>query len=205
MAAHLLTSGDRDADNPLYNVDHLLELWDQIHAQCAAGPALAGRRPERPSASSASQARADIELLGRLRARRRSRPPSCFDVAPYARTADQGIRAAKVAEFIGLGVPTVSYDYEVTANLRETGAGVLVPDARCVRRCGRAPAHRRRSGARRARRCCRARGTRARLGRPRAALRATRCSTVFLPGWHGVELRAETGRAVPRTQTSDGR
>ena len=32
MAAHLLTSGDRDADNPLYNVDHLLELWDQIHA-----------------------------------------------------------------------------------------------------------------------------------------------------------------------------
>jgi glycosyltransferase involved in cell wall biosynthesis len=27
-------------------------------------------------------------------------------------------------------VPTVSYDYEVTANLRETGAGLLVPDAR---------------------------------------------------------------------------
>ena len=48
-------------------------------------------------------------------------------MAPYARTADQGIRAAKVSEFIGLGVPTVSYDYEVTANLRETGAGLLVP------------------------------------------------------------------------------
>jgi glycosyltransferase involved in cell wall biosynthesis len=31
---------------------------------------------------------------------------------------------------MGLGVPTVSYDYEVTSNLRETGAGVLVPDAR---------------------------------------------------------------------------
>jgi glycosyltransferase involved in cell wall biosynthesis len=27
-------------------------------------------------------------------------------------------------------VPTVSYDYEVTENLRETGAGVLVPDER---------------------------------------------------------------------------
>jgi glycosyltransferase involved in cell wall biosynthesis len=27
-------------------------------------------------------------------------------------------------------VPTVSYDYEVTSNLRETGAGILVPDAR---------------------------------------------------------------------------
>ena len=35
-----------------------------------------------------------------------------------------------MSELIGLGVPTVSYDYEVTANLRETGAGVLVPDAR---------------------------------------------------------------------------
>ena len=27
-------------------------------------------------------------------------------------------------------MPTVSYDYEVTANLRETGAGILVPDRR---------------------------------------------------------------------------
>jgi glycosyltransferase involved in cell wall biosynthesis len=48
----------------------------------------------------------------------------------YARTRDTGIQAAKVAEFMGFGVPTVSYDYEVTANLRETGAGVLVPDAK---------------------------------------------------------------------------
>ena len=53
-----------------------------------------------------------------------------FDLAVYARTQDQGIQAAKVGEFIGLGVPTVSYDYEVTANLRETGAGVLVPTPR---------------------------------------------------------------------------
>ena len=41
-----------------------------------------------------------------------------------------GIQAAKVGEFIGLGVPTVSYDYEVTENLRETGAGLLVPTPR---------------------------------------------------------------------------
>jgi glycosyltransferase involved in cell wall biosynthesis len=40
------------------------------------------------------------------------------------------VRAAKVSELIGLGVPTVSYDYEVTENLRETGAGILVDDAR---------------------------------------------------------------------------
>ena len=30
MAAHLLTEGDTGADNPLYNVDHLLELWEEI-------------------------------------------------------------------------------------------------------------------------------------------------------------------------------
>ena len=33
MAAHLLTEGDRGAENPLYNVDHLLDLWEQIHAR----------------------------------------------------------------------------------------------------------------------------------------------------------------------------
>jgi glycosyltransferase involved in cell wall biosynthesis len=74
--------------------------------------------------------RSDIELLGRLPRERALAVASQFDVAPYARTQDQGIRAAKVSEFIGLGVPTVSYDYEVTSNLRETGAGLLVPDAR---------------------------------------------------------------------------
>ena len=31
---------------------------------------------------------------------------------------------------MGLGVPTVSYDYEVTEDLRETGAGVLVATPR---------------------------------------------------------------------------
>src|SRR5207244_75925 len=75
-------------------------------------------------------ARTDVVLFGRLSRERALATASCFDVAPYARTADQGVRAAKVSELIGLGVPTVSYDYEVTANLRETGAGVLVPDAR---------------------------------------------------------------------------
>ena len=69
-------------------------------------------------------------LFGRLPRAEALAVASAFDVAPYARTADQGIRAAKVAELIGLGVPTVSYDYEVTANLRETGAGVLVAGQR---------------------------------------------------------------------------
>lgn len=129
MAAHLLTEGDRDADNPLYNVDHLLELWDEIHPRVPKARLwLVGGPSERLAARLAG--RDDIELIGRLPREQALAVASQFDVAPYARTRDQGIRAAKVSEFIGLGVPTVSYDYEVTSNLRETGAGVLVPDAR---------------------------------------------------------------------------
>jgi glycosyltransferase involved in cell wall biosynthesis len=129
MAAHLLTGGDRDADNPLYNVDHLLDLWEEIHARVPRARLwLVGGPSERLRARLAG--REDVVLLGRLPRERALATAAAFDVAPYARTADQGIRAAKVSEFIGLGVPTVSYDYEVTANLRETGAGVLVPDAR---------------------------------------------------------------------------
>jgi glycosyltransferase involved in cell wall biosynthesis len=129
MAAHLLTGGDRGAENPLYNVDHLLEIWDAVHARVPTARLwLVGGASERLREQLAG--RDDIELFGRLPRDRALAVASQFDVAPYARTADQGIRAAKVSELIGLGVPTVSYDYEVTENLRETGAGVLVPDAR---------------------------------------------------------------------------
>ena len=128
MAAHLLTEGDRDADNPLYNVDHLLELWEAIHARVPAARLwLVGGPSDRVRARVAG--RDDIVLWGRLPRDRALAAASAFDVAPYARTADQGVRAAKVSELIGLGVPVVSYDYEVTANVRDLGAGVLVPDA----------------------------------------------------------------------------
>ena len=66
MAAHLLTEGDRGADNPLYNVDHLLELWDADPPARAARAPLA-RRASRAHASSTRLAgRADIVLFGRL-------------------------------------------------------------------------------------------------------------------------------------------
>ena len=125
MAAHLLTAGDRGADNALYNIDHLLELWEQIAAKVPhARLWLVGEPSRRISEQLA--ARGDVVLFGRLPRAEALAVAAAFDVAPYARTADQGVRAAKVSELIGLGVPTVSYDYEVTANLRETGAGVLV-------------------------------------------------------------------------------
>jgi len=129
MAAHLLTAGDRGADNPLYNIDHLLELWEEIHTRVPEARLwlLGGASPR---VAERLAARGDVVLLGRLPRAEALATAASFDVAPYARAADQGVRAAKVSELIGLGVPTVSYDYEVTENLRETGAGILVDDAR---------------------------------------------------------------------------
>src|SRR4051812_11523482 len=128
MAAHLLTAGDRGGDNPLYNVDHLLELWDAIRARVPAARLwLVGGPSDRLRERLAG--RGDVVLHGRLPREEALALAAAFDVAPYARTADQGVRAAKISELIGLGVPIVSYDYEVTANVRETGAGILVDDA----------------------------------------------------------------------------
>ena len=125
MAAHLLTREDRDGANTLYNIDHLLELWDRVHEQVPnARLWLVGGASSR--IQQRVQGRGDIELFGRLPREQALATASNFDVSVYTRERDQGIRAAKISEMIGLGVPTVSYDYEVTSDLRETGAGVLV-------------------------------------------------------------------------------
>ena len=130
MSAHLLASEDRGGDSSLYNVEHLLELWDEIHAPPAArrgsGSSAARASGSRPG----SRAATTSLLFGRLPREEALATAAAFDLALYPRTEDKGIQAAKVGEFIGLGVPTVSYDYEVTENLRETGAGVLVPTPR---------------------------------------------------------------------------
>ena len=129
MAAHLLTAADAGGDNPLYNVDHLLELWEAVHDRVPnARLWLVGGASDRVRRRLSG--RDDVLLFGRLPRELALAAASQFDLAPYARTSDQGIRAAKISELIGLGVPTVSYDYEVTSNLRETGAGVLVDDER---------------------------------------------------------------------------
>jgi glycosyltransferase involved in cell wall biosynthesis len=128
MAAWLLSATDRGGDSPLYNVDHLLELWDEISAQTPAELWLVGGASERVQARCAG--RDDVRLFGRLPREDALAHVANFDVALYPRTQDQGIQAAKVAEYMGLGIPTVSYDYRVTEVLRETGAGMLVRSGR---------------------------------------------------------------------------
>ena len=128
-AAFLLAREDRDGDNPLYNVEHLLELWDEIHERAPSARLwLIGGASERVARR--LRGRDDVVLFGRLPRDEALNHAACFDVALYPRTADQGIRSSKVGEYIGLGLPTVSYDFEVTDELRETGAGVLVETPR---------------------------------------------------------------------------
>jgi glycosyltransferase involved in cell wall biosynthesis len=147
IAAWLLTEGDRGGSNPLYNVDHLLGLWDEIHARVPGAQLwLIGGVSAR--VRSRCGGRDDVLLLGRLPRTAALAHVANFDIALYPRARDQGIQSAKIAEYMGLGVPTVSYDYEVTAELRESGAGVLVGTPRefvgAVERLARDEAERRR-------------------------------------------------------------
>jgi glycosyltransferase involved in cell wall biosynthesis len=129
MASWLLSADDPKGWNSLYNVDHLLDLWDEIRLRVPAARLwLVGGPSERVRTRCAG--RDDILVLGRLPREHALAHVANFDIALYPRTEDVGIQAAKVAEYMGLGVPTVSYDFQVTEELRETGAGVLVASPR---------------------------------------------------------------------------
>lgn len=129
LAAFMLTADDRDGAKALYNVDHLLDLWEEIHrAVPEARLWLVGGASDRVRERIGR--RDDVVVFGRLERDEALAHTANFDIALYPRTKDEGVRAAKVAEYMGLGVPTVSYDFEVTSELRETGAGVLVASQR---------------------------------------------------------------------------
>ena len=129
MAAWLLGDGDRGGENPLYNVEHLLELWAEIAARVPRARLwlLGGA-----SAQVEERCRAlpGVVLLGRVPRERLLAHVANFDLGLYPRAADQGIQSVKIAEYMGAGVPTVAYDYQVTQVVRTAGAGVLVGSAR---------------------------------------------------------------------------
>lgn len=128
-AAFLLLPGDRGGGNPLYDVSHLLELWEEIASRVPRARLwLVGT----PSAQLAERVagRSDVLLTGRVPQSDVLSYVSNFDVALYPRAADQGVRAVKTAEYLGVGAPVVSYDYDVVADVREAGAGILVGEPR---------------------------------------------------------------------------
>ena len=125
VAAFVLSADDRGGGNMLYNVDELLEMWDEIHARVPEARLwLIGTAGER--LRERVRGREDIVVLGRLERPTMLAHIASFDIALYSRRKAAGIQAVKIAEYMGLGVPTVAYDYPVTRMLQETGAGVLV-------------------------------------------------------------------------------
>ena len=128
MASLLSVEEDREVD-PLYDVTHLLELWEEIHARVPQARLwLVGRATERLRRR--CEGREDVLLVGELPRALVLPHLASFDIALYPRRKSAGIQAAKVAEYMGAGVPTVSYDYQVVDVLRETGAGVLADSPR---------------------------------------------------------------------------
>jgi glycosyltransferase involved in cell wall biosynthesis len=125
MAAAFVVEGDRSGSHSLYGIDHLLDLWERIHAQAPeASLWLVGEASARVRKRLGG--RDDVVVFGRLPRDEALNTAASFDIALYPRQVDEGIRASKVGEYIGVGVPTVSYDLRVTDELRHTDAGVLV-------------------------------------------------------------------------------
>src|SRR5205807_31314 len=83
------------------------ELWDEMRARISAGRLwLIGEASER--VRNRCSGRDDILLLGRLPSDEVLAHVANFDIALYPRTKDQGVSAMKVAEYMSVGVPTVS-------------------------------------------------------------------------------------------------
>lgn len=130
VAAWLVSEGDRDGANPLYNVDHLFELWAEISRRLpAAELVLVGEPSERVRARAGQLAR--VRLIGRVSQPEALAHTASFDIGLYPRRVDHSPFAVKIAEYLGLGVPVVAYDLPITAVVARGGAGVLAatPDA----------------------------------------------------------------------------
>ncbi len=130
QASWLLSHGDRRGDVPIYSVDHVLDLWDEIRTRIPRARLwLLGTASDRVRRRCAG--RDDIVVFGRIEPADLLAYVANFDIALYPRTADHGtFQTTKVVEYMGCGVPTVAYDYEVTSHVRDAGAGVLVETPR---------------------------------------------------------------------------
>ena len=125
VAAWLVTADDRDGANPLYNVDHLLDLWDDVRARAPQAVLwLVGQASRRVEERCAG--RPDIVLVGRVSQSEALAHVANFDIALYPRRVDHAPFAVKVAEFLGMGAPIVAYELDLTRRIADAGAGILV-------------------------------------------------------------------------------
>ena len=129
-AAWMLADDDPGATDPLANVDHLLELWDEIHARLPdARLWLVGAT--RAAVERRAAGRDDIVLFGRVPTERVLPILLNADIALYTRRAAAGLAVIKISNYLAAGLPIVSYDEpRAAAQLAPTGAGLVVSTPR---------------------------------------------------------------------------
>ncbi len=128
-AAWILTASDPGGDNPLYNVDLLLAMWEEIRACVPNAKLWLIGRPG-PFLKRRVAGRRDIRLLGYIPQTELPNYLVNADVALYPRRISHVPRAVKTAEALALGLPVVGFDLPVLGDVRESGGGLLVRDER---------------------------------------------------------------------------
>ncbi len=124
VARWLLADPNGKGNHPLDGVAHLLELWDMIRVRVPSARLWLVGAPDAAARKIAAE-RPEILLLGRIPQSKLPAYIANFDLALYPRRVDHAPMPIKLAEYIALGVPTVSYDLELSQVLRDTGTGRL--------------------------------------------------------------------------------
>ena len=124
LARWLLADPQGKGGHPVDGIQHLLELWERIRARVPAARLWLIGEPD-AAAREICASRPDLLLLGRIPQGSVLSYVANFDIALYPRRVDHAPMPVKLAEYIALGVPTVSYDLGLAQVLSETGAGCL--------------------------------------------------------------------------------
>jgi glycosyltransferase involved in cell wall biosynthesis len=130
IAAWFLTHGDR-GHNPIYDLDHLLELWNAISARLPRARLwLIGRASRRARALCAG--RDDLSLFEEIPYGGALPYLANFDIALYPRRwkTPAPETPVKLLEYMATGVPVVSYDLDDAVVVREAEAGLIASTPR---------------------------------------------------------------------------
>lgn len=129
QAAWLLTDEDHGGRNALYNVGPLLEMWAEVRRQVPQAVLWLFGQPGEHLKRRLHSCQG-IKLFGYVVAHDLPNFIANADCGLYPRRVSHVPRAAKLAEYLGCGVPVVGFDLPVCADVRESGAGLLVDEPR---------------------------------------------------------------------------
>ena len=123
ISAWFLAEGDRNYGIPEYDLDHVLNLWDEVKARVPNGKLwLIGMAAK--VARERSQERDDVVLFEDIPYGGALPYIANFDVGLYPRKLDAPM-VVKILEYMAMGVAVVTYDLELAKVVRDNDAGLL--------------------------------------------------------------------------------